>query len=249
MLKRGFQKGMIKVACHSAVYLPWIGYFYKMSLVDHFVILDNTQMMRGRGVGNRNYIMAQGEKLRLTVPTEGHSFKQFRDARIANSTTWRKKHLKTLRYAYAKHPYYEEVGEWLIPIYERDYRFLIDLNTQIIYAIRDYLGLSAEMHYASVIEQDGLQFDNATERLIKLTKALHGGTYISGFGGKDYLEFELFGRYEMECQVYDFRHPAYPQMGRAAGDFVSRLAVVDMLMNCGAEKSARIIKENKGRRG
>jgi hypothetical protein len=35
-----------RVACHSAVYLPWLGYFAKMAMADTFVILDNTQIGR-----------------------------------------------------------------------------------------------------------------------------------------------------------------------------------------------------------
>ena len=235
---------LIKVACHSAVYLPWIGYFYKMSLVDHFVILDDAPITRG-GIGNRNYIMSQGERLRLAVPTKGRHFSSFRDIQVAGGIPWRKKHVKELQQAYAKHPYYEAVGEWLFPVYERDYKYLIDLNSRIVYAIRDYLGFKVELHYATVLEQ-GLQFDNATERLAKLTKACGGGTYISGFGGKDYLEFGLFGRYGTECQVYDFRHPVYPQVGAEEG-FVSRLTVIDLLFNCGGKRSAQIIKENRGK--
>lgn len=231
---------MTKVACHSAVYLPWIGYFYKMSLVDHFVILDNTQIMKG-GVGNRNYIMAQGEKLRLTVPTEGHSFPRFRDVRIANSIPWRKKHLRTLRQAYAKHPYYGEVGKWLFPIYEQDYTFLIDLNFKIVTQVRKYLGLTAQLRFASTVSH---AYTEATERLVGLTKACGGDTYVSGFGGKDYMQVELFTQRGIGCHIYDFRHPVYSQVG--AEEFVSRLSIIDMLFNCGGERSAQIIKENAG---
>lgn len=233
---------MIKVACHSAVYLPWIGYFYKMSLVDHFVILDNTPIMKG-GLGNRNYIVSQGERLRLSVPTKGHSFPRYRDIRLVNDIPWRKKHLRALRQAYAEHPFYGEVGEWLFPVYERDYKFLIDLNFDIIIRIRGYLGLETELRFASDVSHN--KYTNATERLLGLTKACGGDTYVSGFGGKDYMEVELFTQQGIGCHIYDFRHPVYSQVG--VEEFVPRLTIVDMLFNCGGEESMRIIRENRGK--
>lgn len=237
---------MTKVACHSAVYLPWIGYFHKMSLVDHFVILDNAPITRG-GLGNRNYIMSQGERLRLAVPTKGRSFKLFRDIQIANGIPWRKKHLQELKRAYTEYQYYGEVSSWLFPAYEREYKFLIDLNFAIVTYIRDYLGFKADLQFASDISH-GACYTDATERLIGLTKACSGGTYVSGFGGKDYMKFELFTQHGIHCHVYDFRHPVYQQTGGSTGGFISRLTVIDMLMNCGGKESAQIIKENKGKR-
>jgi len=230
----------IKVACHSAVYIPWIGYFYKMFLSDIFVILDNTQMLRGRAVGYRNCIDLQGRKHQLSIPIQRRhgAFQRFMDVEIDNTQKWRNKHLQTLRHAYSKHPYYEEIGEWLFPFYEKQPTFLIDFTFAIISRIKEYLGFGNEFRFASEIAPE---FEDATERLCALTTACGGDRYISGFGGRDYMNEETFRRYRLDCIIYDFQHPTYPQKGGET--FLSNLSVLDLLFNCG-QQSSEIIRSS-----
>ena len=83
----------------------------------------------------------------------------------------------------------------------------------------------------------------ATDRLINICKALGATTYLSGPGGKEYMEVERFKEENINVTFQDFVHPTYPQLFKEK-DFIPYLSVVDLLFNCGPE-SLNIILGNK----
>ena len=122
---------MIKVTCQRAIYLPRIDYFYRMSLVDFSVIMDDLEMGRG-SVENKGYILSQEGKSKFSVPVINSNRRLVRDVKVVNSTNWRGHHMELLSKAYSEHPYYDEVEAWLFPIYSGKQRYLMDLNLDII---------------------------------------------------------------------------------------------------------------------
>jgi hypothetical protein len=216
----------MKVAAHQPVYLPWLGWWYKMLHVHAFVILNNVQMMRGHGVGYRNDIKLNGKRHTLSVPVyrRGMINRQWRDMEIDPTQNFERKHIGAMRHAYSQAPFYKEVSEWLFPCYGQHTGVLMTLTLDIIFAVRDYLGLRTPVYLASRLGE----WDDATERLVGITEALRGDTYVSGFGGAQY--HGDFG--DIKVEVYDFVHPVYPQIG---DEFMPRLSIVDLLFNCGKE--------------
>ena len=57
----------MKVAIHQPNYFPWIGYFYKMSLADVFVVLDDSQYSKN-GYQNRVKIKTPTGSVWMTQP-------------------------------------------------------------------------------------------------------------------------------------------------------------------------------------
>jgi hypothetical protein len=93
-------------------------------------------------------------------------------------------------------------------------------------ALCDLLGIRTRMVVSSTLSVPG----KATQRLVNFCKALGANTYLSGAGGKDYLELELFEKEGVKVSFQEYKHPAYPQLH---GEFVPYLSVLDLLFNCG----------------
>src|SRR5512138_290582 len=91
-------------------YIPWRGVFDQIQRADIFVIYDDVQYDK-HGWRNRNRIKtAQGAQW-LTVPVQV-SLKQpplIHEVRIDTRTDWRKKHLLSIRHAYARAPFFGRV--------------------------------------------------------------------------------------------------------------------------------------------
>ena len=83
----------------------------------------------------------------------------------------------------------------------------------------------------------------ATNRLINICKKLGAETYLSGPGGKKYIEVERFKEENINVTFQDFVHPVYPQLFEEKS-FIPYLSVVDLLFNCGP-KSLDIILGKK----
>lgn len=75
---------------------------------------------------------AKGEVVRLTVPVGKVEHKQLtRDIRICYQTRWQHQHWITLVSTYQHTPYFLYFADYLRPFYEKEYKWLIDLNDEL----------------------------------------------------------------------------------------------------------------------
>ena len=79
---------------------------------------------------NRCVILSPaGERIMLTVPLCKVESKQLtRDIRISYQQHWQHQHLTAIMSAYKKSPYYDYYADFISPLYERQYTYLLDLN-------------------------------------------------------------------------------------------------------------------------
>jgi hypothetical protein len=229
----------MKVAIHQPNFLPWIGYFFKISQCDKFVFLNDVQFTKG-GFTARTRLKGPNGTFWFTVPLVGReSMKSICDVEIAGFEKWRNKGLETLRLFYKRTSAFDEVlRQILIPLTATSWEKLADLNESLIRQILDYL----DIHRVIVRSSDLNIGGQGTERLVSICKVLEADTYLSGFGGRSYQDPQLFDAAGIKLEVYDFKHPLYPQLW---GDFEKNLSVVDLLFNCGKE-SREIINGSKG---
>ena len=75
---------------------------------------------------------AKGELVRLTVPVGKVEHKQLtRDIQISYQTKWQHQHWITLVSAYQHTPYFMYFADYLRPFYEKEYKWLLDLNDEL----------------------------------------------------------------------------------------------------------------------
>lgn len=218
------------VSIHQPNFLPWLGYFYKLTQCDVFVLLDNVQYTKNSFI-NRNRIKTPRGADWLTVPViiKGRFGQLIRDVEINSSVDWRKKHLGTLEANYRKAKYFEPIFQGLETIYSvNDWINLCELNIMLLEWALSILGLKKNLVRASDLNLEG----ESTQLLIDIIKELGGDTYLSGFGGANYQEEELFEKAGITLTYYDFKHPVYPQLWN---DFIPNLSIIDLLFNCGSE--------------
>jgi hypothetical protein len=91
------------------------------------------------------------------------------------------------------------------------------------------LGVDKETAVASAM--GGLP-EEPSERLATICDAMGADTYLSGAGGRAYLDLEPFNKMGISVVFQTFKHPVYPQL---YGDFIPNLSLLDLLMNCGPD--------------
>ena len=70
--------------------------------------------------------------IRLTVPLKKVEHKQLtRDIEISYQTRWQHQHWITLVSAYQHTPYFLYFADYLRPFYEKEYKWLLDLNDEL----------------------------------------------------------------------------------------------------------------------
>ncbi|MDI6757369.1 MAG: WbqC family protein [Endomicrobiia bacterium] len=218
----------MRVAVHQPQYIPWLGYFHKMASCDLFVFLDDVQYKK-REFQNRNKIRAPDGSLWLTVPvvTKGLYEQKISNVEIDNSRGWRAEHLKSIETNYARAPYAARYLEYFENLYNTPHRRLSDLNLETIRFIAGEFGVKTPSRFAS---EFGL-VSASTRRIVDICLKLGADEYLSGAGGRDYLDEKLFEENGIRLVYQEFVHPVYHQV---FGGFEPYMSAIDIIFNEGA---------------
>ena len=97
------------LSAHQPAYLPWLGYFEKISKADIFVYLDSVQYEKNSFINRNKIKTAQGPQW-LTIPVfqKGHTGTTLSETLIDESQNWRIKHLRSIELNYRKSRYFDE---------------------------------------------------------------------------------------------------------------------------------------------
>lgn len=217
------------VAIHQPQYVPYLGYFHKIRHCDVFVHLDHVAY-QPKGFHSRNKIKGpQGEQW-LSIPVNGSQNDRIVDVNIdPTAKKWRDKHWKTLRANYARAPFFKQYAASLEQLYLGSDSEHLSTVTQ---AFGDWalaaLGISKPTQCSSALTAQGV----STEMLIDVCRQLDATHYLSGPGGRLYMDLDAFARSGIEVIWQNYQSPTYEQVFPAAG-FVDHLSVLDVLFCMG----------------
>jgi hypothetical protein len=213
-------------------YLPWLGFFDQLRRADVFVYYDDVQYDK-HGWRNRNRIKTQNGPQWLTVPVRhggGNGFPRIMDVEIDNRTPWARKHLASVRQAYARAPFLDRYLPELEELLHRRWDRLVDLDISCVAMMATWFGLRTRVERSSAL---GIGGDRST-RLVNICAHFGATTYVSGDSASAYLDLELFQHHGIEVEWQHYAHPTYTQLH---GDFVPYLSAIDLLLNCGDSAS------------
>ena len=224
-------------AIHQPNYLPWLGYFYKIARSEVFVFLDNVQYGKNNIINRNKIKTAQGAAwLTVGVLSKGRLGQLIKDVDINNDTSWRRTHEKSISQNYSKAPYFKKYKDFFEDIYYKQWEKLVHLNEALIKLNCDLLGIrDVKFIRASELSISG----QSTELLINICKAIGADTYLSGFGGKKYMDEKAFEQASISLSYYDFDHPTYNQLW---GEFIPNLSIIDLLFNEGGKSLEILLK-------
>ncbi len=217
----------MKVAIHQPQYLPWLGYFDKLDSADVFIFLDTVQFKKHEWQ-NRNRIRIKDGWQWLTVPIIDRFPERIDRVEINQRADWVRKHCQALRLHYGRAPFWEPLGPQLLSLLETPWERVSPLNVAVVELICRQLGIQTRRILASELDAR----EEPTDRLIDLCRAVGGTEYLAGQAGPEYMDAGRFIQAGIGLQVQSYRHPTYTQRYTP---FVSHLAVVDLLFNCGPQ--------------
>lgn len=208
-------------------YLPWLGFFEQVYRCDVFVLYDDVQFETGSW-RNRNRIKTPAGPQWLTVPVllKGLDFPSIKDVVINPSVHWQKKHIKSIIQNYSKAPFFETYADGLFAILNRSWKYLVDLDIELIHWLAKQLDIRTEIRLSSDLNISGFN----VQRLIDIIHALNGNRFYEGSAGENYIDTSVFECAGISVTFQDYKHPVYPQLH---GDFLSHFSIIDLLFNCG----------------
>ena len=226
----------MRVAIMQPTYLPWSGYFGLMQSVDVFVFLDSVQFAR-RSWQQRNQIKTSNGPLWLTVPviSKGKRDQLISEVELDRSRDFAATHIKSIEASYSKAPFFNILAPKIFSFLDDRNPCLADLTIGIILHCANLLKLETKTILSSSLDCHGSKAD----LLASICHKIGATEYISVQGSKDYLEeSDAFKKIGLPVHYFNYNHPQHSQLH---GDFLSNMAVIDMLFNCG-DSSSNLIK-------
>lgn len=209
------------------MFLPWVGLFEQVRLADVFIHYDDVQMPQGRSFISRVQLKSANGVSWLTVPIDhARSGKLLNEVSLLDPAEWRDKHLRTIRHAYARRPYFNVMFDLVSKIYSQTTDSLAEFNIHATEQIARWLGLSPQFLRSSEMGVEGA----STERLVALCEAVNCDVYVTGHGALNYLNHQQFEDSRISVRYMDYQKVPYDQ---GHGEFTPYVSIIDAIANCG----------------
>lgn len=194
---------------------------------DVFIHYDDVQLPQGRSFMSRVQIKSVNGVAWLTAPVDHKkSGKLLNEVVLSDQEQWRSKHLKTIRHAYAKAPYFDLMFALIESIYGQSTNLLAEFNIRAIEMVSQWLGLSPRFLRSSLMGIGG----SSTQRLVDLCETVNCDVYVTGHGALKYLEYQKFEEKGIAVRFMDYKKVPYRQ---GHGEFTPYVSILDAIANCG----------------
>jgi hypothetical protein len=218
---------MAVIAVHQPMYLPYLGFFNKLNKVDEFVLLDDAEFSSGYYY-NRNRIKGPNGEIMLTVPIVKKEGMKLNEVKTAKNIRWQEKHFKSLDMNYKKSKYFKEYKSFFKDFYSKNWEKLHDLNIETLRYLMEQLDITTPIHFSSKLLK-GYNLKKS-ERLVEICKKLNAKRYLSGIGGRNYLDEKLFEKNSIKVDYQNYYPREYSQL---FPPFIPNLSVIDLVFNMG----------------
>ena len=218
---------MTRVVIMQPHYFPWVGLFEQIRLADVYVHFDDVQFPQGRSFTNRVQIKTPDGPRWLTVPVLRDRGATIGQTRINPTADFKSKHLRTLKACYRQAPHLDQMLAITESILAVESEYLIDYTIPAIERVADYFGFAPRFVRSSELPSEA----QSSRRLMELVAACGGDVYLTGHGGRNYLDHEAFEAAGVAVEYIDYRRTPYPQQH---GPFDPHVSILDLIALHGA---------------
>lgn len=218
---------MKKVGIMQPYFLPYLGYFQLINMVDEFVLYDNIQFTK-KGWIHRNRILQNGKPEYFTLPLKKDSDYLFVKDRLISDDFENEKAriLRKIEANYRKAPHFDVFFPILQDIFNYSEKNLFWFIYYSIVKINEYLNIQTPIIISSELPEyiESLKGQN---KVIAICKETNADIYINSSGGVELYDVEDFAKEGIELEFYESVPFQYPQFGN---EFVPFLSIIDYCM-------------------
>jgi len=223
----------MRLAIMQPYFLPYIGYFQLMNIVDKFVIYDNVQFIKDGWI-NRNRILVNQQNKAFTLPLKKDTYTVPINERFLAKEQWlkeRRKLIMQIEQNYRKAPFYEVaypvVSDCLLSESNNLFTFIYYSLCQV----KEYLNIGCELMLASEVEVDHSL--TGQEKVLAICQKLGAEHYINAIGGTELYDREVFKESGLQLSFIQSKDIVYRQF---KNEFSPWLSIVDVMMFNPVEK-------------
>lgn len=203
-------------------FLPYIGYWQLINLVEKFIIFDDVNFMN-KSYLNRNKFLVNGKPFQFSLELIGASQnKLINEIQIGNNSS---KILKTIEYNYKKAPNFDRAFPLFEDIFCNEEKNLAKFIGYSLKKISVYMNISTDFIYSSEINKNSCMSNQ--DKIIHICKMCKSTNYINPIGGKQLYSYEYFKKNNIKLNFFKSKLKKYHQFNN---DFIPFLSIVDVIM-------------------
>ena len=124
-------------------------------------------------------------------------------------------------------------------ILKKKYRFIYELNQDLIKTISNKLGFELVYLESNKFLSGDQKNLKGNDLVLEIAKTTYCTSYLSGKGCLDFIKPESFKNQGILFKFHDFNHPSYIQF--SSNSFISNLSIIDALFNIGFNNTRKIL--------
>ncbi|MEE9438769.1 MAG: WbqC family protein [Saprospiraceae bacterium] len=240
--------------------LPYLGYFQLISCVDKFIIYDNLDYIYQGWINRNRLLNKNGHPFYFTIPVSKGKASTVKISEVLiYHDYWKRKMLNSVLLNYSRSQFYSEVIDIINRIVEFESNFISDFNKHAIKIICEYLDIKTHIVYNS--DFSNVENEMSTKglgttipylpisfrpdsikslRVVLICKHFSCIEFVNPVGGKELYSKKEFSKNSIKLRFLEMKNFKYAQPSKC---FHSHLSIIDVLMNCGKEKTKLLLEE------
>jgi hypothetical protein len=208
-------------------FLPYIGYFQLINMVDEFVMYDNIEFTKKGWIHRNRMLLNQADEY-FTLPLKKDSDYLYVNQRVLadNFQDYRAKLLRKIEQNYKKAPYFNIFYPYLKEILDCKEINLFDYVLNSVKVVNQYLGINTPIIVSSDLPKDITPL-KSQEKVLEICKLLKADVYINSSGGVSLYQKDAFLANNINLKFFQTDNIVYKQF---SNEFVSFLSILDVLM-------------------
>ena len=220
------------ISIHQPETYPQLSFFNKILNSDLFVILDHVQY-RKNYFQNRNIITTQNNNIRyLTIPVARNTT-SIKNKKISDPA-FLKNHYQVLKNEYKNLAYFSELDGF----FENSSvsTSLRDFNMNFINWVLCNLEINTKMVFSS----DYTWYSVKSDLIFEICSYFDAEIYLSGVGGKEYLNLEAFKENLISFQYNEILHKSLNNFG-----LNKHSSIVELIPKIGFKNISKLLRNSK----
>ncbi len=249
----------MNLAIMQPYFFPYIGYFQAINAVDKYILYSKLNYITEGWINRNRILKVNGEAFFIIVNVvDKSSYKKICEIKLDCNKKWRKKILHSIYFNYKISPFFEEIYALVEQIVNYDTEYLYKINEIGIVTICNFLEIDTEIvcdneKYSDIEEKllkvdlndySGFPFLEGRKpikkvlRVIEICRREGANIFINAIGGQALYNKSEFASYNIELKFISTENFSYPQN---SSYFVPNLSIIDLLMNCGRDKTKLLL--------
>jgi hypothetical protein len=215
-----FDEVKLKVVISQPMFFPWIGLFEQMNMSDLYIHLDDVQMPGGQSFTHRVQLKGPNNFFWWNAPLKKRKLiDEIKNIELNINERWINSSQKTLEQIFAGLPFKIDAINIFSYVVKKNFTHLSDFNMCAIETIARYLDIDSSFKRA----ERNIVYVDKTEKLIALLKNENAYQYISGHGGKKYINQNIFKKNDIVLTYIEYKKTPYRQNFGEFNPYVSIL--------------------------